>query len=354
MLRLIGSVRHYPWGDPEAIPRLLGREPDGHPWAELWFGTHPSAPSLVELDHRQVPLEQLAGRLPVLVKVLAAAEPLSLQLHPDAEQAREGYAREEASGIDIGDPRRSYPDPHAKPELLCALTPFEAVCGAAPADDVDTRLAGLGPVAESLRQHHRRGGLPGALGWLIHHRPDPTALVEACRQSPLPVAQWVVRLAELHPGDTTALALLLLDHVVLQPGDALFIGPGTLHAYLHGTGVEVMSASDNVVRCGLTSKHIDPDEVLRLLAPVSSTDPVLRGGPSPDGSVPTAEFRVHQVELFGELTSVAEHHEIWLCVDGDAGLLRRGEAGYVGPGESVELTGPAHLYRVVAPRSGPG
>jgi mannose-6-phosphate isomerase len=356
MHRLIGSVRHYPWGDPEAIPRLLGREPDGNPWAELWFGTHPSAPSLVELDHRRVPLEQVAGRLPVLVKVLAAAEPLSLQLHPDATNAREGYAREETAGMDAADPHRSYPDPYSKPELLCALTPFEALCGAAPTDEVDARLGELGPAADPLRDHHRDGGLVGALAWLLHGQADPEPLLEACQRSPQPVARWVVRLAELHPDDPTALAPLLLNHVSLQPGDALFLTPGTLHAYLHGTGVEVMSASDNVVRCGLTTKHTDPDEVLRLVDPTPAIEPVLRGGPAPDGVVPAADFRVQRVELSGELTAVADHHEIWLCIDGDAGLLRRGEAGYVGPGEPFELTGPARLYRVIAPtpsRSGP-
>jgi mannose-6-phosphate isomerase len=349
MHRLIGSVRHYPWGDPEAIPRLLGREPDGHPWAELWFGTHPSAPSLVELDHRRVPLEQVAGRLPVLVKVLAAAEPLSLQLHPDADHAREGYAREEAAGIDAGDPRRSYPDPYPKPELLCALTPFEAVCGAAPVQEVDARLADLGAAAGPLRDRHRDGGLAEALTWLLHDQPDPEPVIEACRHNPQAVARWVVRLAELHPEDPTAIAPLLLNHVTLQPGEALFLAPGTLHAYLHGTGVEVMSASDNVVRCGLTAKHTDPDEVLRLLDRTPPAEPVLRGGPAPDGAVPGANFRVHRVELSGALTSVADHHEIWLCIDGDAGLLRRGEAGYVGPGEPFELSGSARLYRVVAP-----
>jgi mannose-6-phosphate isomerase len=161
MRRLENPVRHYPWGSTGAIPHLLGREPDGRPHAELWVGAHPTGPSLLaeqrpgaRLDEAiearpQAMLgaqvaERFGARLPFLMKVLAAGMPLSLQVHPDAEQARAGFAAEEAAGVGRDSPLRRYRDPFHKPELLVALEPFEALCGFRPPAEPAAALGGVG------------------------------------------------------------------------------------------------------------------------------------------------------------------------------------------------------------------
>lgn len=286
MRRVLGRAQHYDWGDTEALPRLLGLEPDGRPWAEWWWGTHPTAPSdVAEPDGTLRPLEELTGTLPFLVKLLAAARPLSLQVHPSADQAAEGFAREEGAGIAPDDPRRSYPDPHPKPELLCALGEFEALCGVAPVDEAAALLGELGSSAESLRARLLGEGPGAAIAWLLRDRPDIAELVDAASDHPDARCAAVVRGAELHPGDPASPVALLLHHVVLQPGEALFLEAGNLHAYLRGVGLEVMGASDNVLRCGWTTKHVDVDEMLRVLDPAEIGDPTVHA--LIDGTVAT-------------------------------------------------------------------
>lgn len=328
MRRVLGRAQHYDWGDTEAIPRLLGLEPDGRPWAEWWWGTHPSAPSMVEDDDGTIrPLEELTGTLPFLVKLLAAARPLSLQVHPSAEQAAEGFEREEAAGIGPDDPRRSYPDPHPKPELLCALGEFEALCGFAPVDETLVLLGELGPAASELAARLRGEGPGGAVAWLLGERPDAGELLSAAARHPDPRCQAVVRGAELHPGDPASPVALLLHHVVLQPGDALYLQAGNLHAYLRGVGLEVMGASDNVLRCGWTSKHVDAHEMLRVLDPVEIGDPTVH--PVVDGGVatypsPGAPFAVRRYD--GPADVIGTGPELWWATP-DALLCLAGERG---------------------------
>ena len=249
MQRIEGVIQHYAWGDPSAIAELRRVEPDGTLQAELWFGTHPGGASRLD-DGR--PLEEATGPLPYLMKVLAARAPLSLQVHPSMSQAQAGYDREDAAGIPADAPHRNYRDRMHKPELLCALTPFEAVCGVAPIEQTDCLLAELGEPARSLRTVLNHAGVNGAIGMLLHDRPDLADLAAAAAQHNDPRCAWVVKAAEMYPGDPAAAILLLLNHVSMQPGDAIFLAAGNLHAYLGGMGVEVMAASDNVLRCGLT------------------------------------------------------------------------------------------------------
>ena len=197
--RVHGVVQRYAWGDPVFIPSLLGVEPDGEPWAELWIGTHPSGPATLD-DGR--PLRDLTGELPYLLKVLAAAEPLSLQLHPDAEQARDGFER----GV--------YPDPNAKPELLCALTEFDALCGIRP---VEATLAlldelGLAGVGSCLADVLASDGPRGVLTALYTGTIDVEPVVDACATSDRDEAGWVGRLAERYPDDPSVVA-----HVAVEP-----------------------------------------------------------------------------------------------------------------------------------------
>ncbi len=288
---LRNPIQPYAWGCPRSIPELLGvPNPDGGPQAELWMGAHERAPSLALVDGRWRSLrewiaeepsavlgEAAAARfgveLPFLFKVLAAARPLSIQAHPSAAQAREGFAREEARGVPRDAPTRSYRDPNPKPEILCALTRFEALQGFRDAGEA-AALLGSVPCADldAPRARLREQGLRGFVGALLRLSGEArraaaaAAGAAAAARRGEPTWDRVAALAAAFPGDAGALAPLFLREVVLEPGEAVFLGPGELHAYLSGTGVELMANSDNVLRGGLTDKHVDAGELLRVLA----------------------------------------------------------------------------------------
>ncbi len=264
--RLRGIVQHYAWGDTAAIPRWMNVAPDGRPWAELWFGTHHNGHATLDVSGSSgaAPLASVAGTLPYLVKVLAAAQPLSLQTHPSAEQAAAGYARENAAGIPVADPRRIYVDASPKPEFIYALTDFEAVCGFL--DDAAAIAACTDAGATELAAHVAAHGLRNAV----------RAIVSGERTFVAATPPAHVRfIADSHPHDPRAIVALLMHHVRLAPGDTLFLESGNVHAYLRGTAVEVMSSSDNVVRAAFTTKHVDPHEFVRVatLTPTAPSQP---------------------------------------------------------------------------------
>ncbi|MEE2046703.1 mannose-6-phosphate isomerase, class I, partial [Nocardiopsis tropica] len=294
MHRLTNQVRPYAWGARTAIPRLLGADPDGTPQAELWLGAHHGAPSTAHCEDGPRPLprliaddprrvlghgtaERFGARLPFLLKFLAAEAPLSLQVHPDATRARAGFDAEERAGIPLDAPHRNYRDPHHKPELLLALEPFEALCGFREPAATGAELRGLTcELAVLLRADlavpDTHAALRAALTRLL-------TLPDGSRERLLDefVAEWsasgprgahgdiVADLAVRYPGDPGAVASLLLNRVTLGPGQALFLPAGNLHAYLQGTAVEVMASSDNVLRAGLTAKHVDAPELLDVV-----------------------------------------------------------------------------------------
>jgi len=340
-------VQHYAWGDHDAIPATLGLPADGRPWAEWWLGTHPGAPSTTD-DGRL--LRESSGDLPYMLKLLAAAEPLSLQTHPDTATAAAGFARENALGIALDDPHRVYRDANAKPELLCALTPFEALSGFRPVDDTMALLHDIGAVA--LASQLATYGLAATVAALYAQHLDPAATIDACRAHPSAEAQLVAMLDRQYPGDPSVFVTLLLNHLVLQPGQAIYLGPGNLHAYLRGFGVEIMGASDNVVRGGLTMKHVDVAELLRVLRYEPLAHPVVRAEERSPGTwcYPTVEapFELWRYDVDGACHHVAEGHELLLCTAGDAGVLHRGDSGYLSPGDAVTLVGTATVFRVVS------
>ena len=331
-MRLAGTVQHYAWGSPTAIPELLGVAPDGRPWAELWIGAHPSAPSTLGSSGSGEPLdeaiatdpigflggavvERFGPRLPFLLKVLAAGEPLSLQAHPSEAQAQAGFARENAAGIALDAPSRVYKDPYHKPELLCALTPFDALCGFRPIEATLRLFAalrgahGLQPFAEALRRAPDPAeGLRHAVGHLLtmppgdqRHLVEETASACAAHHGAFELeTSWMVRLSQHHPGDIGSVVSLLLNVVRLGPGQAIGLVSGNLHAYLSGTGVELMANSDNVLRGGLTVKHVDVPELLRILDFTPLADPVLAPVAIPGGlryAIAAEEFRLDRFEL---------------------------------------------------------
>jgi mannose-6-phosphate isomerase len=308
-----GVVQHYAWGDRDFIPRLLRKPPDGRPWAELWLGTHPNGAATLD-DGR--PLAELTGPLRYLLKVLAAAEPLSLQAHPTREQAVAGHAA------------GRYPDPEPKPELLCALTPFTAYCGVRPVEDTLALLAELGPDADLLAGALRHDGPAGALDALYRGRLHVDPIVAAAARSDRPESRWVTSLAARYPGDPSVAATLLLNLVELSPGEALHLGAGNLHAYLGGAGIELMGASDNVVRGGLTQKAVDVDDLLA----VADTTPLAEPRLAPSGELTLEGTSIRLVRVDGPGCRVAESHELLVTTAGVTGYLAPGDTLDVAPG----------------------
>lgn len=375
-----GIARNYDWGSPTAIPELLGRPSTGEPVAELWLGAHPSAPSVLRPDgtplDRRVARDPIAalgadtaeafGRLPFLLKILAAAAPLSLQAHPSAAQAEEGFVREEAAGIPIDAPARSFRDRSHKPELICALTEFDALCGFRPPeatiavfDSIGT--PGLVGIADRLRADGSPAGIARVLEWVLTlDDAGASALVgpvvEACGGAPddddAVERALVLDLARRHPGDAGVVIALMLNRVTLQPNDALFLGAGNLHMYLDGVGIEVMANSDNVLRGGLTTKPVDVASLIEVVDP-SPITPEIQRPALVDGiatyASPVPEFSFQRIELDG--TAVLDGGPaIVLCLDGRAEgpdlVLDRGVAAWMPAADGpVALHGAATLYR---------
>ncbi|EHR52569.1 mannose-6-phosphate isomerase, class I [Saccharomonospora marina XMU15] len=401
---LRNAVRPYAWGSRTTIPELLGRPvPSPHPEAELWMGAHPGDPSrvvgvdgterslleVVESD----PVGQLGercasrwgGRLPFLLKILAVEEPLSMQAHPSAKQAAEGYAREEAAGIPRDAANRNYPDPTAKPELVCALTEFHALAGFrdpyrtvellkaidTPGLTKYTELLAAQPDPDGLRtlfttwitlpQPALDRLLPEVLDACVHHVKEHGEFDTECRT--------VLGLGEAHPRDAGVLAALLLNRLTLSAGEAIYLPAGNLHLYLHGTAVEILANSDNILRCGLTPKHVDVPELLRVVDFACGDMPVLRGEPQGRTAVYSTdapEFELSRIAWdagdHGEFELRGTGPEILLCTVGELLLcsddgtkveLHRGESVWLPACEaSVRLrpvtAGPAHVFRATA------
>ncbi|MCU1655738.1 MAG: Mannose-6-phosphate isomerase, type 1, partial [Pseudonocardiales bacterium] len=298
VVALDGVARNYAWGSPTAIPGLLGIEPDGRPVAELWFGAHPDDPSPAA-DHASdlealiaadpvgllgaATVDRFGPRLPFLLKILAADRALSIQVHPNLEQAQAGFAAEQARGIPQDSPERNYRDPNHKPELLCALTPFEALCGFRPVADT-LRLLDELDIPELAVLRDLLSGPDGLRAAFTHvlALPDPALLVAEVtrRAAAIPAeSEWAgtaraVAIANADfPGDVGAVLALLLNYIRLEPAEAIYLDAGNVHAYLRGTGIEVMANSDNVLRCGLTPKHVDVAELLKVTDFTPLTEP---------------------------------------------------------------------------------
>jgi len=351
VLKLTGKVQDYAWGDTTSIATLQGRTPSGGPEAEVWFGAHPSAPSATDegpLDEviAADPVSALGteGTLPFLVKLLAAARPLSIQAHPSIEQAQEGFAREDDLGIPRDAAHRNYKDANHKPEVLIALTPFRAMAGFQPLEDTVALLDELAvPQLEDARAELNDDSvdvdkrLRSVLsGWLAMDDPAPVveAVLERAAQLDSDVARNLVFIGEAFPGDVGVLAALLLNHVELAPGEALFLPAGNMHAYLSGFGVEVMANSDNVLRGGLTSKHIDVAELESIVNFAPIDDPVLV--PEVEGNrsvfpVPVSDFAVTRYDGEGSVSVAGP--AIVLPVAGEIELgelvLSAGEAAFI-------------------------
>ncbi len=324
---LDNPIRNYAWGSRTALAALLGHEPTEQTEAELWIGAHAGDPSRLpdgrrlddEIRERAVPIlgpevaAGFGGRLPYLMKVIAVDQVLSLQVHPSAERARSGHAREEAAGIPVDAPTRNYGDPWHKPELVLALTPFETLAGFRDvhrsaallrlldqpwADRVADRLEQPGGPAERLKALVAETlRLPrDEVAQLIHDLTAAAGLIEEAGPEDLRVFEILGQLASRYPDDPAVLVALLLNDVVLEPGDALYVAPGVVHAHGSGLAVEIMAASDNVLRAGLTPKHRDVEELLAVTDFTPGPPPVIRPSEYAAGfarfTTPAAEFEL--------------------------------------------------------------
>ncbi|MEW2376208.1 mannose-6-phosphate isomerase, class I [Micromonospora sp. NPDC047812] len=370
---LHGPIRDYAWGSRSAIAELQGRPaPSDGPEAELWLGAHPGGPALVDRDGARVSLtdlllaephhwlgERLVGRfgtrLPFLLKVLAADAPLSLQAHPDAEQARAGHAADAARP----DGQRNYVDPYHKPELLVALSPMEALCGFRDPVASAVALAGFGvPELEPVLAALRTGpaGLRDAVRLLLTWPADRRdALVAAVAAAPVagPDAELARDLAAAYPGDPGVLVAMLLNRVRLAPGEAIWMPAGNLHAYLRGTGVEIMAASDNVLRGGLTPKRVDVEELLRVLRFEVLRDPVVPPLEVAPGvvtwPVPVEDFALHRVTVgagLPEVTVEVPGPRVVLCRSGEVCVDDGAGAVTLAPGRAAVGSAAAGALRL--------
>lgn len=430
-VRIDNTPRDYAWGSTSAIAHLLGRHESGEPEAELWFGAHAGSPSAIVHPAQAGQAKTLAEwierdpetalganafvdgegvqRLPFLLKVLAAARPLSLQAHPDPEQARTGFQRENEAGIPLDSPQRNYKDPFSKPELIYALSDrFEALCGfrslADAMKDIDRLLRSAKDreiETELLRELRNRLTtraepemvLRGAVGWLLGGGDGVTELVTEVNSAAEAVLyqeeraangegkrrakdvlspeellpyETVISLFKAYPGDPGVAISLLLNRVNLRRGEALYLPAGNVHAYLDGLGIELMSASDNVLRGGLTPKRIDVPELLRVLEFTPKAVPYL----AVDNSVPgvdlyrpdVSEFQLAHITVAPNTPAATLANTgpaIVLCIEGVANIagehsatpIRRGEAFYMTPEEaSVTVTGNATVFVASANR----
>ena len=401
MQLLHGAVRTYAWGSRTAIAEFTGRPaPTAHPEAELWLGAHPGDPARLDGPDGESSLldviaadpagelgatvrERFGDVLPFLVKVLAADEPLSLQAHPSAAQAADGFDREERRGLPVNAPMRNYRDRHHKPELLVALTDFAALAGFRPAARSvqfirALAVPALDPYLALLADQSDAAGLRALFTtWITAPQPDIDTLIQAVLDGAVNYvrsgatefgaeARTILELGERYPGDAGVLAALLLNRIALKPGEGIYLPAGNLHSYLQGVGMEVMANSDNVLRGGLTPKHVDVPELLRVLdfAPV----PDARVGTRREGieliyDTPATEFAASVLTLDGEslghavdVPSRSDGPQILVCTHGSvtarasSGEVRidRGAAAWVAASDGpirVRATDPSRLFR---------
>ena len=364
--RLTGSIADYSWGGAGSLSSLLGWSPTDAKEAEWWLGTHPLRPSYVESGeslgewlaaHHQGP------ELPYLFKILSPTSPLSLQVHPSAEQAREGFAREEAEGTPLDAPQRLYKDPHPKPELVVAIGgPFHALAGIRPVETTIEQLEGMVgesdyPAVRGWAEKLSSWAPEEVVGWLLSDSADVEALLAELAQL-ADKDDTLSRLQRHYPGDPGIAVGLMMHRLTLLPGEAAFLDAGQLHAYLDGFAIELMAPSDNVLRGGLTPKHVDV-EALMSIAQFDPVDP-----PRLEPSVSPAGGVVYQPEGQGLSLSLLEGTEVsaskalsgpvvvvategeWSVDDGSDSLsLNKGEACVVSSaGSSLRLTGTGQIW----------
>ena len=382
---LKNSIQEYAWGSRTAIPELLGQSvPADKPQAELWMGAHPKAPSQVLADGlwrslpeviEESPEETLgqevaarfSNKLPFLFKVLAAAKPLSIQAHPNKEQAGQGFARENGLGIPLDAGHRNYRDDNHKPEIICALTPFWALNGFRKIEETlslleEARIPGLVEIVSFLRSHPNRDGLKKFFNHLMTTDSGKQGkIVEQAvnyaekRTHEEPVWTWMIKLNEEYPGDMGVLSPIFLNLIRLEPQQAMYLPAGELHGYLEGVGIELMANSDNVLRGGLTPKHIDVQELLTVLNFTDGGLNIL----SPENLTPGEAFYSTEAEEFvlsvirinkaAPFSSPRDRSvEMMMCTEGEVSVtdLSAGDITRLTRGVSIMVPAAVEQYSI--------
>lgn len=375
LLKITNQARDYAWGSRTLISDYFGIPATGKPMAEIWFGTHPGSPAVLGGNPNQTLTEELQGhQLSFLLKILAADEALSIQAHPNSNQAQQGFLRENQMGIGLDSPTRNYRDDKHKPEIIVALSDFEALCGFRPISEIQELLgdlkthsqssAALGDLSEGwLNLLNGESGLQKLFSDVANRRGNFDGIAAelaamADFDSRFSLAE---QLNKIYPGDPGVLLALFMNHVFLEPGESLFLPAGNIHAYLSGLGVEVMAASDNVLRGGLTSKHIDVKELEAVLNFTPMPVPKVRSVELSSGLVhypcDTDDFLLYRMEPNGQrvMAKISLPGEsIILCTAGEVAIsnsldesliLRRGEAAYLsGEARYFNLSGSGTAF----------
>lgn len=387
MQKLINSVQNYAWGSKTALTELYGiANPENLPMAELWMGAHPKSSSKITDDQGTVrslrdvidgdktallgrDVAERFGELPFLFKVLCAAQPLSIQVHPNKRASEIGFARENAEGIAMDAPERNYKDPNHKPELVFALTPFLAMNAFREFSEIVSLLqpvAGAHTAIAHFLEQPDAARLSALFASLLNMQGEEKARALAILRAAVADQQgepWqTIRvISEFYPDDSGLFSPLLLNVVKLKPGEAMFLFAETPHAYLQGTALEVMANSDNVLRAGLTPKYIDIPELVANVkfeakpAAELLTQPVKHAGEL-DFPIPVDDFAFSLHDLSAEPAVLAQQSAaILFCLEGEATVrkdartltLQPGESAFISAAESpVQVSGTGKLARV--------
>ncbi len=338
--RLAPALKNYDWGDITALPDFTGQPRDVKPWAELWFGTHPDGQATVQTGNGIAQLSAVVGELSFLVKLIAVAKPLSIQTHPTTAQAQAGFVRENNLGIDRAAFNRIYRDSNSKPELLCALSDFEMLCGFAPIEQ-SLALAEKNGWLE-LARHLKLTGLANTVRW---------ALEEKNHKTPTNLPEHLRVVNELYANTGGVYVALLMNRITLKSGQAMFLAPGNVHSYLSGLAVEVMSSSDNVMRAAFTAKYIDLQEFF-MTAKIDSHLPSQvaqrkSSSNTVDYEIQSAPFGVQKIDATSTMIIRADHEvELYLCVQGQSGALQQSQACILRMHESLQLEKDSVVFRV--------
>ncbi len=397
LFKLKNKIQEYDWGSKMAIPSLLGLPvPSTRPMAEMWMGAHPRAPSEIEIDgewrrldqviaNTPVPIlgkgvaDKFLNELPFLFKVIAAAKPLSVQAHPNKAQAIAGFERENRLQIPLDAPERNYKDKNHKPEILCALTRFEALKGFRDINQIISLMEravplSLGNELEFLRKNKDLNGLSRFYASIMKMDTEKreASIGELLRNAKKylgcdPAYSLVIKLNEFFPMDIGIFSPLLLNRVVLNPGEAIYLPAGELHAYIEGFGVELMANSDNVLRGGLTHKHVDTDELLNILSfnygPAHIIAPEVTRQSEAIYPAPAEEFALSVITVDDKSSFISSEDrpvEIMIFIEGEAEIedLQSNDKVRLKKGDSVlipslmpqyEICGNATIYKASVP-----
>ena len=379
---LKNPVQDYAWGSKTFIPRLMGEpSPSDKPQAEMWMGAHPKAPSRVLSNGEQISLLELiqknpadilgksvakkfSNKLPFLLKVLAAAKPLSIQAHPDQDQARQGFARENRLKIAYNAPHRNYKDENHKPELICSLSRFWALKGFRKIEDIAGLIGKIGGPAlnDKLIDLGSQPSLEIFFTALMsmdkrRQRLILNEVIECCKKYPQadPTVEWMIKLDQAYPDDIGVLSPIFLNVVCLQPGEAMYIPSGELHAYLEGAAIELMANSDNVLRGGLTAKHIDVHELLKIMNFKYNEVNILRPERQDSGErtypAATKEFALSLISVREGSSFKSPRNrsvEIMICLEGAAHVKgpENGDVLFLTKGASIIIPAAVKQYRI--------